>query len=72
MYDTRMTFRFASIAVLWLLALCGPASAQLPAFGEKAGAVKTSLVADTKAVQAGKPFTVGMRFEIKRDRKSVV
>ena len=52
---------------MWLLALCGPVSAQLPAFGEKAGAVKTSIVAETKAIEAGKPFTVGVRLEIKRE-----
>ncbi len=62
-----MSFRFVSFAVLWLLALCGPMSAQFAAFGEKAGAVKTSLVADTKAVEAGKPFTVGVRFEIQKE-----
>ena len=62
-----MSIRFVSLAVLWLLALCGPARAQFAAFGEKAGAVKTGLVADVRAVEAGKPFTVGVRFEIERD-----
>ncbi len=62
-----MSFRFVSFAVMWLLALCGPLPAQFGGFGEKAGAVKTSIVADVKAVEAGKPFTVGVRFEIKRE-----
>ena len=65
-YAARMSFRFVSFAVLWLLALRGPVSAQFAAFGEKAGAVKTSIVADTKAVEAGKPFTV--RCAGRRDR----
>ena len=66
-YAARMSFRFVSFAALWLLALCGPVTAQFAAFGEKAGAVKTGIVADTKAVEAGKAFTVGVRFEIERD-----
>ena len=66
-YDALMSFRSVSFGVMWLLALCGPVSAQFAAFGEKAGAVKTSIVADTKAVEAGKPFTVGVRFEIKHE-----
>ncbi len=66
-YAAPMSFRSVSFAVMWLLALCGPVSAQFGGFGEKAGAVKTSIVADTKAVEAGKPFTVGVRFEIKRE-----
>ena len=48
-----------------MLALCGPAAAQFAGFGEKAGPVGTSLVADTKAIEAGQPFTVGVRIVIK-------
>ena len=66
-YDAWMKFRFISFAFVWLLATCGSAPAQFGEFGAKAGAVKTSIVADTKAVEAGKPFTVGVRFEIKRE-----
>ena len=66
-YHAKMRFRFVSIAVLWLLAFCGPVSAQFGGFGEKAGAVKTSIVADTKAIEAGKPFTVGVRFVIEKE-----
>ena len=62
-----MNLRSVSVALIWLLALCGPVSAQFAAFGEKATAVSTSIVADTKAIEAGKPFTVGVRFQIKPD-----
>ncbi len=61
----HMSFRTLSFAMLWLLALCGPMSAQFPGLGEKGGAVTPGIVANVKAVEAGKPFTVGVRFEIK-------
>ena len=60
-----MNHRLVSIAFVWLFVVCQPACAQFGGLGEKAGAVTTSIVADTKAVEAGKPFTVGVRFEIK-------
>ena len=62
-----MNPRFVSVALIWLLALCGPVSAQFAGFGEKAGALTPSVVADTKAIEAGKPFTVGVRFAIQKD-----
>lgn len=61
-----MNPRFVSVAVVWLLALCGNLSAQFGGFGDKT-AVTASVVADTKAVEAGEPFTVGVRFEIQKD-----
>ena len=62
-----MNFRSLPLAIVWMLALCDLASAQLPAFGEKAAAVTPTIVADTKAIDAGKPFTVGVRFEIEKE-----
>ncbi len=67
MYHARMSFRFVLIVVMWLLAFGGPVSAQFGGFGDQAGAVKTSIVADTKAIEAGKPFTVGVRFVIEKE-----
>ena len=64
-FATSMKHRLVSIAFVWLFVVCQPAWAQFGGLGEKAGAVTTSIVADTKAVAAGKPFTVGVRFEIK-------
>ena len=60
-----MSFRFASFALVWLLALGGPGLAQFAGFAGKASAVTTTVVAETKAIEAGKPFTVGVRFAIK-------
>ena len=57
-----MNFRRWSPFVLacWLM-LCGSASAQ---DSKKVGAAKVTLVADTAAVEAGKPFAAGVQFEI--------
>ena len=62
-----MKLRSVSVALVWLLVLCGSASAQFGGFGDKPGAVTTSIAADTKAIEAGKPFTVGVKFAIQKD-----
>ncbi len=67
MYVCRMNSRFASLALVWLLAWCGVSSAQIGGFGDKAPPVTPTIVADTKAIEAGKPFTVGVRFEIEKE-----
>ncbi len=54
---------FGRLFLLSLLALLTPAHAQF-SFAGAGDHVKTSLVADTAAIEAGKPFTVGVRFEI--------
>jgi len=51
---------FPFVLVCWL-ALCGCAKAEET---KKVGATTLSLVADTAAVEAGKPFMAGVRFEI--------
>ena len=53
--------RWFSFVLACLLALCGSASAQ---DSKKVGAVTLTLLADMAAVEAGKPFTAGVRFEI--------
>ena len=50
-----------ALILVCLLALCGSSSAQ---DSMKVGAAKVTVVADTTAVEAGKPFTAGVRFEI--------
>ena len=67
MYSPFMNVRSVSVALVWLLALCGSAPAQLGGFGDKPGAVTASIVADTKAIEAGKPFTVGVKLAIQKD-----
>ena len=53
--------RWFPFIVACLLMFCGCASAQ---DAKKTGAAKVTLLADTAAVEAGKPFTVGVRFEL--------
>ncbi len=53
--------RWFPFIVACLLVFCGCASAQ---DSKKTGAAKVTLLANTAAVEAGKPFTVGVRFEL--------
>ena len=53
--------RWFSFVFACLLALCASAPAQ---DSKKVGAATVTLVTDTAAVEAGKPFTAGVRFEI--------
>lgn len=52
---------WSSLALVCWFALCAIAPAQE---GQKTGAVTLTLAADTAAVEGGKPFTAGVRFEI--------
>lgn len=54
---------FRRLLLLSFLAILSPARAQF-SFAGATEHVKTSLVAETAAIEAGKPFTVGVRFEI--------
>ena len=53
--------RWFSSALVCLLVLCGSACGQ---DSKKTGAAKITLVADTTAVEAGKPFAAGVRIEL--------
>jgi thiol:disulfide interchange protein DsbD len=66
-FATSRNMRFVSdmigrMALVWLAALCLPASAQFE-FAVNTPATKATLVSELKTLEAGKPFSVALRLE---------
>jgi thiol:disulfide interchange protein DsbD len=66
-FATSRNLRFVSgmigrMALVWLAALCLPALAQFE-FAATTPATKTTLVSESKILEAGKPFSVALRLE---------